>query len=194
MRVTLHAMGGQQEYKHENGEISTVMIEVAGMGMRKVQIANLAPEIPDSVVRAALTKYGDVRDITEEKWARQYRYAVSNGIRVANMSLKTHVPSHLVIAGTRVLVSYEGQPVTCYNCNATGHQYMDCPHRRSQAPHTPAPRATSWADMVQYGRMRHTRNEEEYQLPLNRWTKSGTWRTRRQRLQKQVRRGVPLSR
>jgi hypothetical protein len=34
MRVTIHATGGQQEYKHENGEISTVMIEVAGMGMR----------------------------------------------------------------------------------------------------------------------------------------------------------------
>jgi hypothetical protein len=147
MRVTLHARG-QQEYKHENGEISTVMIEVAGMGTRIVRIANLAPEIPDAVVRAALTKYGDVKNITEEKWDRQYRYAVSNVIRVANMNLETHVLSHLVIAGTRVLVSYEGQPVTCYNCNATGHKCMDCPHRRSHAPATPAPQATSWADLV----------------------------------------------
>jgi hypothetical protein len=122
MRVTLHATGGQQEYKHENGEISTVMIEVAGMCTRKVRIAYLAPEIPDAVVRAALTKYGDVKDITEEKWARQYRYAVSNGIRVAIVNLETYVPSHFVIAGTIVLVSYEGQPVTCYNCNATGHR------------------------------------------------------------------------
>jgi hypothetical protein len=71
MMVTLHATGGQHEYKHENGEISTVMIEIVGMGTRKVRIGNLAPEIPDAVVRAALTKYGDVKDITEEKWARQ---------------------------------------------------------------------------------------------------------------------------
>jgi len=46
----------------------------------------------------------------EEQWIRSYRYKVSNGIRIVGMSLKHHLPSHLTIAGNRVLVSYEVQP------------------------------------------------------------------------------------
>jgi hypothetical protein len=36
---------GQSEYKHTKGEIASVRIEVAGMGTKRVRIANLPPEI-----------------------------------------------------------------------------------------------------------------------------------------------------
>jgi hypothetical protein len=52
---------------------------------------------------------------------RQYRYAVPNGIRVVDIHLKNYVPSHLMITGHRVLISYDGQPSTCYNCKEQGH-------------------------------------------------------------------------
>jgi hypothetical protein len=103
------------------------VIEATGLGTRKVRIATLAPEIRDATVRAALGKYGEVKAIREEQWNRPYRYAVPNGIRVAELLLKTHIPSQMVIAGTRVLISYEGQPLTCYTCNGIGHQSLDCP-------------------------------------------------------------------
>jgi len=36
-------------------------------------------------------------------------------------------PQHMTIAGNRVLVSYEGQPMTCYGCGDTGYLYQFCP-------------------------------------------------------------------
>jgi len=43
---------GQSEYKHDNGEISQVKIEVAGMGTRRVRLAGLPPETPDEAVNS----------------------------------------------------------------------------------------------------------------------------------------------
>jgi hypothetical protein len=64
---------GPQEYRHDTGEISIVHVEIAGPGTKKVLIANLPPEIPDRKRTDLLTKYGDVKNITEEQWGRQYR-------------------------------------------------------------------------------------------------------------------------
>jgi hypothetical protein len=41
------------------------------------------------------------------------------------MMLRTHVPSHIEVAGHRALVSYEGQPTICYGCDETEHVYQD---------------------------------------------------------------------
>ena len=48
--------GGQAEYKHANGEISTVRINVAGMGTRRIRIANLPPEVAEDTLRASLAQ------------------------------------------------------------------------------------------------------------------------------------------
>jgi hypothetical protein len=71
----------QCDYKHESGEIYKVQKEQAGLGIRKVRIPNLPPEVPDRVIIRALAKYGEVKDITEDKWSRAYRYPISNGIK-----------------------------------------------------------------------------------------------------------------
>jgi hypothetical protein len=79
---------------------------MAGMGIRKIRIVNLPPEIPDTALGAAVVKYGKVEGIQDEKWTRQYKYAVSNGIRVVELNLKKHVvPSHMVIAGHHTCIS-----------------------------------------------------------------------------------------
>jgi hypothetical protein len=101
----------------------------------------LPPELPDRRLRDIMSKYGDVKDITEEQWYKKYRYSVSNGIRIVELQLKQHIPSHMLIAGQRVIITYEGKPITCYGCNETGHQYGEFPHRRTapclqQPPHT----------------------------------------------------------
>jgi len=45
-----HSTMGQSDYKHDNGEISQVKIEMAGMGTRRVRIASLPPETEDETV------------------------------------------------------------------------------------------------------------------------------------------------
>jgi hypothetical protein len=67
------------------------------------------------------------------------------------MSVKTHTPSHTLIRGNRVLISYEGQPTTSYGCNDPGHQNQDCPHRRPAIlTHTEKPK-NSWVRVVAQG-------------------------------------------
>jgi hypothetical protein len=58
----------------------------------------------------------------------------SNIIQIVEMSLKHHIPSYISIAGNRDLISYEGQPSTCYGCNETCHQYQDSPSGKPIAP------------------------------------------------------------
>jgi hypothetical protein len=58
---------GPLEHKHENGVLSMVQGEVAGMGIENVRVANLPPETPNRILQEALSKYGEERRITEEQ-------------------------------------------------------------------------------------------------------------------------------
>ena len=98
MMAILQMVKGQLEYHHENGELSRVEVEMAGLGTKRLRTANLPPEIPDGTLRDVLTKYGEVKKITEEQWSRIY-----NGKRLAEITLQKHIPSHMIIMGT---VSY----------------------------------------------------------------------------------------
>jgi hypothetical protein len=76
------------------------------------------------------------------------------------LNLKTHVPSHMLIAGHRVLISYDGQPLTCYNCNEQGHPYIEYPYRRSPTPSNTSIRAASWSHIVKHGTRQQTHEGE----------------------------------
>jgi hypothetical protein len=122
---------GSVNCKPSNGEISNVQFDMAGLGKKRVRIANLPPEIKTEIISVALAPYGEVKDIQGEQWSKAYRYAVSNGVRIVYIILKQHLPSHLTIAGHRSLISYEGQPSTCYRFYDTGHMYQGCPKRKN---------------------------------------------------------------
>jgi len=91
------------------------------MGTLLLRIANLPTEMTGSTIPAALSPYGEVQSIQNETWYKTYRYALSNGIKLITVSLTIHIPSHITIAGYRVLTSFEGQPQNCYGCVDTNH-------------------------------------------------------------------------
>ena len=67
------------------------------------------------------------------------------------MTLIQLIPSHMVVAGHRTLISYEGQPTICYGCNEPGHLYTACPHRRrAQAENRQTP-TRSWVEVAAKG-------------------------------------------
>ena len=134
MQTVLRSTAGQLEFQRETGEISIVHVDIAGMGLRKIRIANLPPEVSDKTLTDIMSKYDDVKDITEEQWSQKYRYPVSNGTRIVELQLKQHIPPHMLIVGQRVLITYEGKPITCYGCNEAGHHYGEYPHRRTEPP------------------------------------------------------------
>jgi hypothetical protein len=65
------------------------------------------------------------------------------------MTLLKHIPSHMTNMGTRIMVSYEGQPMTCYGCSSPGHQYSDCPLRKNHANKESNIQRRTWAAIVQ---------------------------------------------
>jgi len=144
----LQTTKGQTEYKHSNAEIPLVSVKMAGMGAKRVRIANLPPEINGGTIRSVFTQYGEIRDIQEEKWSKSYCYAVANGIWIVEITLKNHIPSQLTIAGHRVLASYDGQPLTCYGCGDTGHVYQVCPKRRRTGRALTNETTTAWVDIA----------------------------------------------
>ena len=161
MQSILQNTKGHQEYKHDNGEISIVKVELAGMGLRRIRVANLTPEVNEPVLCDAMSKYGNVKDVQEEHWPNQYRYKISNGVKIVELNLKKHVPSHMIIADHRVLTTYEGQPPTCYNCNKQGNHSVECPYRKSSTPSYTSNRAESWGHAVKHGILRQLQEEGE---------------------------------
>lgn len=139
---------GLREYKHDNGEISQVVIEIAGLGIKKIRLAGLPPEVKEVTIKGHLAKYGEVVNIRDEIWAAAYRYKVYNGVRIAELKLKQHMPSNLTIAGIDIIVTYDGQPQTCYRCNEPGHQKIDCPRRQCLFP-APHGQRSTWAGIAQ---------------------------------------------
>ena len=132
------------------------------MGYKKIRVANLPSEVLDDTLRTTLVPFGQVLKIQNEIWARAYRYPVANGVRQVNMMLTQHIPSHLVIAGQRVLISYEGQPITCYGCGDTGHLCPTCPRRQRRSPLPSPTRPVTYATIA--ATMPHTSG---YQLGDN---------------------------
>ena len=147
----LHSTTGQSEYKHDNREISQVKIEMAGMGTRRVRLANLPPETPDEAVSVVFSHYGEIKEMQREVWSKVHRYKVFSGVRIVVITLTKHIPSHIMIAGHRGLVSYEGQSTTYYGCGETGHFNQVCPKRRGVGVETTKEPTVSWADIVVSG-------------------------------------------
>jgi hypothetical protein len=160
MQDVLTSNKGHAEYRHTKGEITKVRIEAVGWAMRKVRIANLAPEVHVKTLRMAVGNLGGIRDIQGETWPSSYRYPVANGIRIAMLNLMQPIPSHITVAGYKTLISYEGQPNICYGCNEIGHLYQVCPHRRRARAEDIRANRTSWADMAGKGTVQTQANPE----------------------------------
>ena len=152
--AVLQTTEGCVEFLHDNGELSLVNISLTGIGIRHIRLAGLAPEVKEKTIREALSPYGDVRDVYEETWSKEYPYQVYNGVRIAMTNLKKHLPSRMIIAGSRAVISYEGQPHTCCGCNEQGHIKQDCPCRRQIETIRDDIHKPTWANIVTQRPMR----------------------------------------
>jgi hypothetical protein len=77
-----------------------VHIDLAGMVVRRIRLANLTPEVKDQTIRAALPPYEEVQKVLEGTWSKAYRYMVHNVVHIAVTNLKKHLPSHMILAAT----------------------------------------------------------------------------------------------
>jgi hypothetical protein len=80
-----------------------------------------------------------------------HRYPVANRVRLVEIGLKKHIPSQISIVGNHILKPYEGQPPSCYGCNAPGYQYINCPFRKKPDRQKAGTNPHMWALIVQRG-------------------------------------------
>jgi hypothetical protein len=148
VREIIQLTQGHAEYKHASGEISIVQIGTAGLGYKRIRVANLPLEVTEEALQRMLAPYGKVLGIRNEVWPASYVYRVFNGVRQVEIVLNKHVPSHLYVDGLRALISYDGQPTTCYGCGQVGHLFSACPSRRVNRPVTTGATRHTYADAV----------------------------------------------
>ena len=89
-----------------------------------------------------------------------YICPVYNGIRLAEITLQKHIPSHMIILGNCVLLPYEGQPITCYGCNQPGHQFIECPYKKTTVNNRITTDKNTWAHVVTTGSVRRENTDE----------------------------------
>ena len=82
VKEVLEDTNEQLEYRHDNGKLSQICVELADMGSKKFRIAGLPPEVKKLAIKECLSKYGEIKSIGDELWAAVYRYKVYNGIRI----------------------------------------------------------------------------------------------------------------
>jgi hypothetical protein len=71
---------------------------MAGMGSKRMRIANFPPEISDGTLGYAFSNYGEMQEI-QERLSKTY---LSNSIRIIVIALTKDIPSHMTIAGNSV--------------------------------------------------------------------------------------------
>jgi hypothetical protein len=121
VQTLLRDTSGEAKYKHHSGEVSTVGIAVAGLGMKQLRVANLPSEVSDTAFMTSLAPFGKVLTIQQEMWTKMYRCPVANGICQVTIMLTKHIPSHLTVAkkgsyylmtASRPLAMFMGRPAT----------------------------------------------------------------------------------
>jgi hypothetical protein len=73
---------------------------------------------------------------------------MANGIKIVLMKWTKHIPSYITTARHSDLISYEGQPQTCYGCGDKNHMYHACPKRRGVQKWTETPITNTWTQIV----------------------------------------------
>ena len=66
----------------------------------------------------------------------------------------------MIIMGNRVLLSYEGQPITCYGCNQPGHQFIECLYKKTTVNNRITTDKNTWTHVVTTGSVRRENTEE----------------------------------
>jgi len=70
MTNTLQQFQGDLQFYLENGDISSVKVEIAGVGIRRVRVSTLPPKITEAQIKNALSIYGDIKQIQDVVWSQ----------------------------------------------------------------------------------------------------------------------------
>ena len=92
---------------------------------RLVYLRDLPAEVPVPFVKAALSPYGTVHEVTAMEHSGYP--GLLNGTRLVKVTLENDIPSTVHIRGFDCRVWYQGQPQACAICRSYRHRVRECP-------------------------------------------------------------------
>jgi hypothetical protein len=128
----LMATSGKSFLQGYDGTKIEIMLVPADLNTVTVRVFNVPLEMGNERITEALSKYGKIHDIRNEKLSTAYAFPIYSGIRAIKMEVKTPIPSRVYIAGYKAFITYDGQQQCCYYCNETTHIRLNCPARQER--------------------------------------------------------------
>ncbi|KAH8019593.1 hypothetical protein HPB51_020292 [Rhipicephalus microplus] len=97
----------------------------------KMKLHWLAFNVTKDAIRCAFYEYGDVKEVTDDRWRVEDFEGVELTTRVIGMQLRDGVsvdqlPHQMCIGSSMALVVVPGRPPLCLRCQNTGHMRCDC--------------------------------------------------------------------
>ena len=92
-----------------------------------------------------------LREMTDEKMVISVPLWVTYGIRLVKIDLNKHIPSQLYIGEFWALISYVGQLLTCFVCNAADRTAQVCSRRAQNMKSDRENKEHTWVQMVEIG-------------------------------------------
>lgn len=88
------------------------------------------------VLKVRLREFGSVLDLRQDRYAGAIAGMIPclTGQITVRMTLSAAIPSYLQVGEFKVYVRYSNQPITCRECNLTGHMATACPQKLMKIP------------------------------------------------------------
>ncbi|KAH8024657.1 hypothetical protein HPB51_000269 [Rhipicephalus microplus] len=107
----------------------------------KMKLHWLAFDVTKDAIRRAFYEYGDVKEVTDDRWRVEDFEGVESTTRVIRMQLRDGVsvdqlPHQVRIGSSTALVVVPGRPPLCLRCRSTGHMRRDCKVPRCSECHS----------------------------------------------------------
>lgn len=127
--LTAEAVVKKHNGKHEldvDGCKFAVRLTLDG-GYTEVKVHDLSESVTNEEIVNFLRHYGDVHEVKELLWGQNFAYnRIPSGVRVATMTLRTHIKSFVSISGEDSLITYRNQPLSCRHCTQPLHPGSTC--------------------------------------------------------------------
>lgn len=157
------------QYIDENNQIYPISVKMAD-GAIDVRIYDLPPEMDNVLIKHALSIYGTVHMVSNEKWSNNVKFQILSGVRIANMVVEKPIQSFLNIEEFKTLVTYPNQIPTCFHCSEPNHVGQKCPQKSAPKDLNSAEVRSTYAHQVRKTPVQlpqlATRNQEEERMTV----------------------------
>ena len=133
---------GIAPFKKNNKEYN-IPINLNNARTRQVRARYIGLEADIGILVKELSTYGTIYNAVRDTWKLGEGISIGKETILVYMDIVKNIPSWLLVEGTKINITYMGQPPTCSECNSPDHKYFECPSKRKRRWEDPTIRPTN---------------------------------------------------